>query len=114
MVIDSVLHDPQSHCTCSWLAMFPLGCDENGSACLQDQKSTKIDIEKQGKKSNRSSTVEVLLVRSIEKEVENIKDQLKATAWNGLLTPTEGLQVLQVWPHLRMLYCETIASCCQH
>lgn len=50
----------------------------------------------QGEAASRSSDVEVLVVRCVERELDNLQGKLKATAWNALLTATQSLRVLQV------------------
>ena len=63
---------------------------------VQGQSSSADDIEEQGKKENRSSGMQVLLVRTVEKVLDGVCARLKSTAWNALLDRPEGLAVLQV------------------
>lgn len=63
---------------------------------VQGQESTPEDIEEQGKKANRSSSMQVLLVRAVEKLLDGVCHRLKRTAWNVLLDDSEGHRALQV------------------
>lgn len=51
--------------------------------------------------ANRSSRMEVLLVRSVEKTLDAVNGRLKPTSWTPVLSRDDGLRVLQVWssPH---------------
>ena len=53
-------------------------------------------MAEQGDRGNRCSDVEVLLVRCLEKEIDNLDGKLKDTPWNALATTSQGLKVLQV------------------
>ena len=64
---------------------------------VQGQKSTEEEVQRQGEKANRSSSVEVLLVRSTEKVLDAVDGLLISTAWNcQLLDRQAGLRILQV------------------
>lgn len=63
---------------------------------MQGQQSTAEDIEEQGHKANRSSSMQVLLVRTVEKVLDGACGRLKPTAWNALLDQSEAYKVLQV------------------
>lgn len=63
---------------------------------MQGQQSTAEDIEEQGHKDNRSSSMQVLLVRTVEKVLDGVCGRLKPTAWNALLNESEAYKVLQV------------------
>lgn len=63
---------------------------------LQDQKCSPDDIKSQAEPANRSSRMEVLLVRSVEKALDAVNGRLKHTSWNAVLTRNDGLRVLQV------------------
>lgn len=66
-------------------------------ALLQGQQSTPEELEQQTEKANRSSSVEVLLVRSAEKALDAANNLLKPTAWNSqILSSEQALDVLQV------------------
>lgn len=66
---------------------------------MQGQQSTPEDIEEQGHKANRSSSMQVLLVRTVEKVLDGVCGRLKPTAWNALLDQSEAYKVLQVSTH---------------
>lgn len=63
---------------------------------VQGQHSSAEDIEEQGLKAKRSSSMEVLLVRIVEKLLDGACGRLKPTAWNALLDQSEAYRVLQV------------------
>ena len=63
---------------------------------LQTQECTDEDVAKQADRGNRCSDVEVLLVRCVQKEIDNLDGKLKDTAWNALVTTSQSLKVLQV------------------
>lgn len=70
------------------------------SCALQGQRSSAEDVRKQAKKANRSSSIEVLLVRSAEKVLDGVNGLLKPTAWSPqVLTKQAGLKILQVRPN---------------
>ena len=70
-------------------------CHANVS--LQGQRSSKEDVQNQAEKMNRSSDVEVLLVRSAEKVLDAVNGLLEPTAWNPqVLDRHAGLKILQV------------------
>ena len=48
--------------------------------------------------AKRSSRMEVLLVRSVEKALDAVNGLLKPTSWNAVLSKDDGLRVLQVSP----------------
>ena len=62
----------------------------------QDQECSPQDIRRQADPANRSSRMEVLLVRSVEKALDAVNGLLKPTSWNALLSKDDGLRVLQV------------------
>lgn len=62
----------------------------------QDQESSPEDIKSQADPANRSSRMEVLLVRSVEKALDAVNGLLKPTSWNSVLGKDDGLRVLQV------------------
>ena len=63
---------------------------------VQGQQSSGEDIQEQGLKVNRSSSMQVLLVRTVEKVLDGACGRLKVTAWNALLDQSEAYRVLQV------------------
>ena len=63
---------------------------------MQGQQSSAEDIEEQGHKANRSSSMQILLVRTVEKVLDGACGRLKLTAWNALLDQSEAYRVLQV------------------
>ena len=63
---------------------------------LQGQQSSQQDLEKQADAAHRSCSMEVLLVRSIEKVLDAVNRRIKPTEWNTLLDPADGLDILQV------------------
>lgn len=63
---------------------------------VQGQQSTAEDIEEQGKKAKRSSSMQVLLVRAVEKLLDGVCHRLRRTAWSVLLDDSEGHRALQV------------------
>lgn len=63
---------------------------------MQGQQSSTEEIEEQGLKANRSSSMQVLLVRAVEKVLDGACGSLKPTAWNALLHQPEAYKVLQV------------------
>ena len=75
---------------------------------MQEQQSSAEDIEQQGHKANRSSSMQVLLVRTVEKVLDGACGRLKATAWNTVLDQSEAYKVLQV-----STFSTHQASCCQ-
>ena len=63
---------------------------------LQTQECTDEDVAGQADRGSRCSDVEVLLVRCVEKEIDNFDGKLKDTPWNAVVTTTQSLRVLQV------------------
>ena len=64
---------------------------------VQGQQSDEEEVQRQGEKANRSSSVEVLLVRSTEKVLDAVNGLLGPTAWNHqILDKGAGLTILQV------------------
>lgn len=63
---------------------------------VQGKQSSPEDIVEQGLKANRSSSMQVLLVRTVEKVLDGVHGMLKPTAWNALLHQSEAYTVLQV------------------
>ncbi|DBA98053.1 TPA: hypothetical protein ACH3X3_012881 [Trebouxia sp. C0006] len=61
----------------------------------QTQECTEEDVAEQADRGNRCSDVEVLLVRCVEKEIDNLDGKLKDTSWNALATTSQSLRVLQ-------------------
>lgn len=62
----------------------------------QDQGCSPLDIKSQADPANRSSRMEVLLVRSVEKALDAVQGLLKPTSWSVMLTRDDALTVLQV------------------
>ena len=65
------------------------------AAVAQDQACSDEDLQEQGKKENRSSSTQVLLVRTVEKLLDGVCGRLKATAWNALLDSAAALVVME-------------------
>ena len=77
---------------------------------LQGKKSSKEDVQNQAEKMNRSSDVEVLLVRSAEKVLDAVNGLLQPTAWNPqVLDRHAGLKILQVTADI---HDSTVTVCC--
>ncbi|KAL0045092.1 hypothetical protein WJX82_008113 [Trebouxia sp. C0006] len=77
-----------------WDLATPLGrCRTLHAAATQE--CTEEDVAEQGDRGNKCSDVEVLLVRCLEKEIDNLDGKLKDTPWNALATTSQGLKVLQ-------------------
>ncbi|DBA98021.1 TPA: hypothetical protein ACH3X3_012852 [Trebouxia sp. C0006] len=76
--------------------MCKLGLDGTWQRPWADtQECTEEDVAEQGDRGNKCSDVEVLLVRCLEKEIDNLDGKLKDTPWNALATTSQGLKVLQ-------------------
>lgn len=73
-----------------------------GWLMTQGQQSSEEDIEEQGSRANRSSSMQVLLVRTVEKLLDGVCHRLKRTAWNVLLDDCEGHKALQVSMHISL------------
>ena len=72
-------------------------------------------MAEQADRGNRCSDVEVL-VRCVEKEIDNLDGKLKDTPWNGPVTTSQSLKVLQVrlLKHLHFLLLACIARSSKH
>ena len=85
------------------------------AVAAQDQQSTAEDLEEQGKKENRSSSTQVLIVRTVEKLLDGVSGRLKPTAWNALLGNAEALAILQVRillePIVQLVFCDLRTPC---
>ena len=83
---------------------------------LQTQECTEEDVAEQADRGNRCSDVEVLLVRCVEKEIDNLDGKLKDTPWNAPVTTSQSLKVLQVrlLKHLHILLLACIARSSKH
>jgi len=73
-------------------------------------------VAEQADTCNRCSDVEVLLVRCVETEIDNLEGKLKDTTWNALVTTSQSLRVLQVrrFKHLQTLPLACIARSSRH
>lgn len=85
-------------------ALSFLSAKQAWDVAVQGQEYREGGMGEQGEAASRSSDVEVLVVRCVERELDNLQGKLKATAWNALLTATQSLRVLQV-SLLRVLPC---------
>lgn len=54
------------------------------------------ELEKQAQKGGCSSKMEILLVRTIEKVLDSVNNNLKLTSWNVRPSKVQGLRILQV------------------
>ena len=77
---------------------------------MQGQECSPEDIEKQADPANRSSRMEVLLVRSVEKALDVVNDRLKSMTWNAVLRKDDGLKVLQVWSRQQPFFCAEVCG----
>lgn len=90
----SILPQVQKSQSSNWSAWF----------FVQGQECSSRDIEKQADPANRSSRMEVLLVRSVEKALDAVNGRLRSMTWNAVLSKDDGLKVLQVWSRQHPLF----------
>ncbi|KAL0018069.1 hypothetical protein WJX77_000470 [Trebouxia sp. C0004] len=70
---------------------------------MHTQECTDEDVAEQADRDNRCSDVEVLLVRCVEKEIDNLDGKLKDTAWNALVTTSQSLRCCREYMQ-RLIY----------
>lgn len=67
--------------------------------CMVQKPSRKLsvkELEKQAQKGGCSSKMEILLVRTIEKMLDSVNNNMKPTSWNVRPSKVQGLRILQV------------------
>ncbi len=63
---------------------------------LQGQACTPEELDRQADLAHRCCSMEVLLVRAVEKMVDAVNGNLEDLCWNVHLTKADGLRALQV------------------
>jgi len=77
-------------------------------ALLQGQACTPEELDRQADLAHRCCSMEVLLVRAVEKMLDAVNGNLEDLCWNVHLTKVDGLRALQVYLiTLRVLACLT-------
>jgi len=63
---------------------------------LQGQACTPEELDRQADLAHRCCSMEVLLVRAVEKMLDAVNGNLEDLCWNAHLTKVDGLKALQV------------------
>lgn len=64
---------------------------------LQGQACTPEELDRQADLAHRCCSMEVLLVRAVEKALDAVNGSLEDLCWNAHLTKVDGLRALQVY-----------------
>ncbi len=76
---------------------------------LQGQACTPEELDRQADVAHRCCSMEVLLVRAVEKMLDAVNGNLEDLCWNAHLTKADGLKALQV----RLVNLLVLACCAE-